>query len=173
MSVGQAIAAEEDHDDLENLKAEKKEIKAELNDIKHEEKVIKDERSPKLTAQQRSSFSAEQKVAREGESELLNRWMTSPTYAPVASLSDMKKASVERTRLGAINSKEAVAKLLIKPPPGKEELNVNKDRYPMSHTFDYEYYRVWDKVRNITYGHAIPNNKCSRIKQSSMPNMRP
>jgi len=118
LSIGQTLSLEDDHDDLETIKAEKKEIRAELKDLNHEETVLKKESSPNLSESQRGEFAAEQKVARVGESELLNRWMNTPTYAPVASLSDMKKAAVEASKFGHINSKEAIAKLVIKPPPG-------------------------------------------------------
>jgi hypothetical protein len=86
------------------------------------------------------------------------------------------KVSIYEYIKGKINSKDAVEKLKsivkIEPPPGpyiyknfifiliqivnspppllfikgKKELNVLKDKYPLSHTIQYEYYRLWNKV---------------------------
>jgi len=82
-------------------------------------------------------------------------------------LKDMKEeARLERFELdkySGFNSKEEVAKvkkrMSTRPSPHKKELDTLKDKYPLSHTIQYEYYRLDEKVKNITYGHDIPPNK--------------
>lgn len=177
-TLGQTLEDEKEneHNEMVTIKEEKQEVKEEMKIIKQEEKNLKIQKqmneknkNEDLSDKQLADIALEQLHARAGEEELLDRWMQAPSYAPVLSITQMEENTIggfgddSKKKHSGANSREAVDRVKqlmnVKPPPGKQELSILKDKYPGSHTFIYEYYRLWDKVQNVTYGRKIPPNK--------------
>lgn len=70
-------------------------MKEEFKEIKREEHALHaelaEQRSAELTDAQKKEIAVEKKHAEAGEEELIDRWMMSPTYAPVMSLQDLQR----------------------------------------------------------------------------------
>ena len=153
----------------EITKEEKRQVKEELQEIRRQSKHAPDKKEQQqvISSEQAADIKIEANDAREGETELIDAWMKTPTYAPVESLKTMKEeAQLQRfvlNKYSGVNSKEEVArvkkKMATRPSPRRREFETLKEKYPLSHTFQYDYYRLYDKVKNITYGHDIPPNK--------------